>query len=84
VLLSAVEAVTKVQHGYVGQVVADAKAMLASKELPKPESVKAAGEKAVAVTKEVVDLTVATQKRVFELFSARGKANVAELKVVAA
>ena len=56
----------------------------AAKELPKPESVKAAGEKAVAVTKEVFDLTVAAQKRVSELFTARGKATVDELKSVAA
>ena len=51
------QAIAKVQDGYVGQTVAEAKAALASKELPKPEAVlataKAAAEKTVAVTKAV-------------------------------
>ena len=42
-LLGAAEAVAKVQYGYVEQSAAEAKAALASKELPKSESSKAAG-----------------------------------------
>ena len=84
VLLGAAEAVAKVQYGHANENVAEAKAALASKELPKAEAIKAAGEKFVAVAKEVVDLTVAAQKRVFELFTTRSQASVAELKAVAA
>lgn len=84
VLLGAAEAVAKVQYGYVEQSFADAKAAFAAKQLPKAETVKAAGEKAVAVAKEVVDLTVAAQKRVTELLTKRTEATVGELKAVAA
>ena len=88
VLTGAAQAIAKVQYGYVEQAVAEAKAALASKELPKPEAVlanvKAAAEKAVAVTKEVVDLAVGAQKRAYEVLTQRGQASVAELKAVAA
>ena len=59
VLLGAVEAIAKVQHGYVEQAVAELKAAVDSKELPKAEAFTAAGEKAKDTTKEVVDLAVA-------------------------
>ena len=39
VLTGAAQAIAKVQYGYVEQAVAEAKAALASKELPKPEAV---------------------------------------------
>ena len=84
VLFGAAEAIAKLQYGYVEGAFAEAKAAAQSKELPKAETVKAAGEKFVAVAKEVVDLTVAAQKRVYELFTARGQASVAEFKAVAA
>jgi hypothetical protein len=84
VLFGAAEAVAKVQHGYLEQVVADVKAAFASKQVPSVKAVQAAGEKATAVSKEAIDLTVAAQRRVFELFSARSQASVNELKALAA
>ena len=84
ILLGTAEAIAKAQYGYVEQSVADAKAAFAAKQLPKAETLKAAGEKAVAVAKEVVDLTVAAQKRVTELLTQRTQATVSELKAVAA
>ena len=82
VLLRAAEAVAKVQYGYVEQSIA--KAAFAAKELPRAETLKAAGEQAVAVAKEVVDLTVAAQRRVFEVLTQRTQASVEEFKAVAA
>jgi len=64
------------------------KAALATKELPKPETVlanvKAGVEKTVAVAKEVVDLAVAAQQRAYEVLTQRTQASVDELKAVAA
>ena len=75
VLVEATQAVARVQYGYVEQAVADVKAALGTKQLPKPDvalaDLKAAAEKAFAVAKEVVDLTVGAQKRVAELVSKR-------------
>ena len=88
VLTGAAQAIAKVQYGYVEQLVADAKAALATKELPKPETVlanaKAGVEKTVAIAKEVVDLAVAAQQRAYEVLTQRGQASVDELKAVAA
>jgi len=88
VLVETARAIAKVQQGYVEQSVAEAKAKLASKELLKPQvvlsAVKAAAERTGAVTKEVVDLTVAAQRRVGELFTQRSQASVSELKALAA
>jgi hypothetical protein len=88
ILVAAAQAVARVQHGYVEQAVAHAKAALGTRELPKPEAamadVKAAAEKAIAVGKEVVDLTVAAQKRVAELVTRRVQASVTELKALTA
>ncbi len=88
VLIDAAQAIAKVQFGYFEQAMAEAKSAFASKELPKPEAglanVKAATEKSVAVAKEVVDLAVSAQKRVYELATQRTQATVAELKAVAA
>ena len=87
VVLEAVQAIVRLQHGYATEVVATLKAA-AAKQPAKPESVmadvKAAAEKAVAVTKQGVDLGVAAQQRVVELVSKRAKANVDELKAIAA
>ena len=43
-----------------------------------------AAEKAIAVGKEVVDLTVAAQKRVAELVTQRVQASVSELQALTA
>ena len=88
VLVEAAQAVARVQHGYVEQAIADVKAALGTKQLAKPEAVqadvKAAAEKAIAVGKEVVDLTVAAQKRVAELVTQRVQASVSEFKALTA
>ena len=88
VLVEATQAVARVQYGYVEQAVADIKAALGTKQLPKPDAaladLKAAAEKAFAVAKEVVDLTVGAQKRVAELVSERTQAAVTELKALTA
>jgi len=88
VLTGAAQAIAKVQYGYVEQLVADAKAALATKELPKPETVlanaKAGVEKTVAIAKEVVDLAVTAQQRTYEVLTQRTQASVDELKAVAA
>src|SRR3954447_11109750 len=87
VLAGAAQAIAKVQYGYVEQAVTEAKAALATKELPKPEAVlgnvKARVEKTVAVAKEVVDLAVGAQKRACEVLTQRGQAHVAEKAVAA-
>ena len=88
VLAEAAQAVARVQYGYVEQTVADVKATLGTKQLPKPDAVladvKAAAERALAVAKEVADLTVGAQTRVAELVSERTQAAVTELKVLTA
>ena len=88
VLVDAAQAVARVQRGYVQQAVADATAAFGTKGPPKPEAVmadvKAAAEKAVAVAKEVVDLTVGAQKRVAKLVSQRTQAAATELKTLTA
>ena len=88
VLAGAAQAIAKVQFGYIEQAVAEAKAALAAKELPKPEAVlanaKAGIEQAVAAAKEVVDLAVGAQKRAYEVLTRRGQASVEELQAVAA
>ena len=87
VLVEAFQAIAKVQQGRVEQAVADAKATLESRKLADPQAVlaevKAAVEKNVAVSKEVVDLAVAAQRRVVELFTQRAQASVEELKAAA-
>jgi hypothetical protein len=88
VFVEAAQAVARVQHGYVEQAVANVKAALGTRQLAKPEAVQAevktAAEKAIAVGKEVVDLTVAAQKRVAELVIQRVQASVTELQALTA
>lgn len=88
VLVDAFQAIVRLQHDYALDVAATVKAAAATKTPAKPETVladvKAAAEKAVAVTKEGVDLGVAAQQRVASLVSKRVKANVDELKALAA
>jgi hypothetical protein len=87
VLVDAAQAIARVQHGRVEQAVADAKATLASRKLTDPQAVlaeiKAAIEKNVVATKEVVDLALAAQRRVGELFTRRAQANAEALKAAA-
>ena len=88
VLVDAIQAIVRLQHGYAQDVVATLKAAAQTKAPAKPETVladvKAAAEKAVAVAKEGVDLSVAAQQRVVGLVTDRVKANVDELKALAA
>jgi hypothetical protein len=88
ILADAVQAIAKVQYGYVERAVTEAKAALVAKELPKPEAVlanaKAGFEKTVTVAKEVVDLAVGAQKHAYEVLTRRAQASGDELKAVAA
>ena len=88
VVLEAAQAILRLQHGYATEVVETVKGAFASKEPAKPETmladVQAATQKAVAVAKQGVDLGVAAQQRVVELVTQRVKANVDELKAIAA
>ena len=87
VVLEAVQAILRLQHGYAAEVVETLKGA-AAKQPGKPETmladVQAATQKAVAVAKQGVDLGVAAQQRVVELVTQRVKANVDELKAIAA
>jgi hypothetical protein len=88
VLVDALQAIVRLQHGYAQEVAQTLKAAVQTKAPAKPEAVladvKAAAEKAVAVAKEGVDLGVAAQQRVVGLVTDRVKANVDELKALAA
>ena len=88
IVLEAVQAIAKVQHGWVQENVAGAKAMLSSKEPKQPQAlladVKTAAEKAVAAGKQGMDLGVAAQQRVAELVAKRVQANIDEFKALAA
>lgn len=88
VVLEAAQAILRLQQGYASELVAGFQAVAKTKDAAKPETVladvKAAAEKAVSVAKQGVDLSVAAQQRVVELVSKRVKANVDELKAVAA
>ncbi|MGD9508742.1 MAG: phasin family protein [Geminicoccaceae bacterium] len=88
VVLEAVQAIVRLQHGYANEVVETLKGVASAKTPAKPEAVladvQAATQKAVAVAKQGVDLGVAAQQRVVELVSQRVKANVDELKAIAA
>ena len=88
VVLEAAQAIVRLEHGYAQEVAETLKAAAATKEPKQPQAVladvQAAAEKAVAVTKQGVDLGVAAQQRVVELVSQRAKANVDELKTIAA
>ena len=88
VVLEALHAIVRLQHVYVQEIVETLKGAVAAKQPAKPETmladVQAATQKAVAVAKQGVDLGVAAQQRVVELVSQRVKANVDELKTIAA
>ena len=88
IVLEAVQAIARLQKGYADEVVETLKGAVSAKTPAKPEAVladvQAATQKAVAVAKQGVDLGVAAQQRVVELVSQRVKANVDELKAIAA
>ena len=91
VLIDAAQAIAKVQHDYLGQRMAAVRAALSRKELAKPDAVlaeiKVAVERISATTKQVMDfavVAVAAQHRAVELVTRRTRANVSELKALAA
>ena len=91
VLIDAAQAIAKVQHDYLGQSMAAVRAALSRKELAKPDAVlaeiKVAVERISATTKQVMDfavVAVAAQHRAVELVTRRTRADVSELKALAA
>jgi hypothetical protein len=88
VLVDAVQAIAKVHQGWVQERAAAVRALMAAKVPSQPQAVladvQAAAGKAVAVTKEGVDLGLAAQRAVARLVSQRVQANVDELKALAA
>ena len=91
VLIDAAQAIAKVQHDYLGQSMAAVRAAVSRKELAKPDAVlaeiKVAVERISATTKQVMDfavVAVAAQHRAVELVTRRTRANVSELKALAA
>lgn len=91
VLIDAAQAIAKVQHDHLGQSMAAVRAALSRKELAKPDAVlaeiKVAVERISATTKQVMDfavVAVAAQHRAVELVTRRTRANVSELKALAA
>src|SRR6476646_3728555 len=73
VVFEAVQAIARIQHGWVEETTAGVKALLAGKTPKEPQAmmadVKAVAEKAVAAGKQGVDLGVAAQQRVTELIA---------------
>ena len=91
VLIDAARAIAKVQHDYLGQSMAAVRAAVSRKELAKPDAVlaeiKVAVERISATTKQVMDfavVAVAAQHRAVELVTRRTRANVSELRALAA
>jgi hypothetical protein len=88
VLVEAAQKIVKAQAHYVQDLLAQLKANLATKEPKKAQTVladvQAAAEKAVAVGKSNVDLTLVAQRRVADLVSQRVQANINEFKALAA
>ena len=88
VVLEAIQAVVKSQAGYAEELVAEAKGALTTKEPKQAEAmlaaVQPAAEKAVALSKQNVDLSLAAQRKVADLVAQRVQANVNELKALAA
>jgi hypothetical protein len=86
-LADAIHSIARAQFGYVEQVVAEGKAVLANQDLVRPAAAIANAqitiERTVAVTKQVLSLATDAQRRVGELISRRARANLAEFKVVA-
>lgn len=88
VVLEAAQAMVKAQAGYLADLAARARALLAGKEPRKPKTllaeVKAATEKAVAIGKSNVDLSLLAQRKVADLVARRVQANIDGLNALAA
>ena len=88
IVLEAVQGVVKIQHGWLVEAGETVKAVLSGKEPKQPQALmadlKSATDKAVAVSKQGVDLSVAAQQRVAEVVAKRVQANIDEFKALAA
>ncbi len=88
VIVDAAQAVVRLQHGWVEESIAGTQTTLRTREPKQPEAAvaeaKAVAAKAAAVTKQGLDVTLAAQRRVVELFGQRARANVDVLKTLAA
>ena len=88
IVLEAVQGVAKIQHGWLVETGETVKSALSGKEPKQPQALiadlKTATDKAVAVGKQGVDLSVAAQQRVAELVAKRVQANIEEFKALAA
>ena len=88
IVLEAVQGVAKIQHGWLVETGETVKSALSGKEPKQPQALiadlKTATDKAVAVGKQGVDLSVAAQQRVAELVAKRVQANIDEFKALAA
>jgi hypothetical protein len=88
VLLEAAQAIAEIQHGWVEQTFAAARAAMTGKEPRTAETVlaeiKGTTERTLAVVRQGVELGTAAQHRVGELFAQRATANVEQVKTLAA
>jgi hypothetical protein len=88
IVLEAIQGIAKVQHGWIQESVESVKGALSGKEPKEPQALiaglKTATDKAVAVGKQGMDLSVAAQQRVAELVAKRVQASMDELKAIAA
>jgi hypothetical protein len=88
IVLEAVQGVAKIQHGWLVETGETVKSALSGKEPKQPQALiadlKTATDKAVAVGKQGVDLSVAAQQRVADLVAKRVQANIDEFKALAA
>ncbi len=85
VLVEAAQAIARLQHGYLTEAAAEAKAALAVRQ---PAAVlagcKGAAAKGAAVSRQIVDVALTAQRQAAELLAQRAQATVTELKAVAA
>ncbi len=85
VLVEAAQAIARLQHGYLTEAAAEAKAALAVRQ---PAAVlagcKDAAAKGAAASRQIVDVALAAQRQAAELLAQRAQATVTELRAVAA
>ena len=85
VLVEAAQAIARLQHGYLTEAAAEAKASLAVRQ---PAAVltgcKDAAAKGAAVSRQIVDVALTAQRQAAELLAQRAEATVTDLKAVAA
>jgi hypothetical protein len=88
ILVGAVQAILKMQYGYVQEMVTGTESMLSGAATKKPEAmladVQTTAGKAMAVAKEGIEVGVAAQRKVADLVVKRVQANMNELKALAA